>query len=185
MTHSRMLFRLFKSIIELKNIFDLITKKTNDEFDRLISILNRFTYLLYWGYDNITILEIVKILKIDAAIYARKAKGFRLLGAFISILLQMRHWLHAHHKEIMIRIKLTKCQSELENQELALDISKIKSRKNWIWLELFKSLMDLIVNIKYSELAFRTFGEKIPDFFIGIAGLFSALIASARLISMT
>ena len=52
---ARSVFRLTKSIFEVKRI-KLITEKTKDLFAKVVNIISRGCYLVFWLLDNIYIL---------------------------------------------------------------------------------------------------------------------------------
>ena len=53
---TRQLFRLFKSIFELKRI-QIISRSNTDKFLKITNIASRFFYLLFWAADNVQIIS--------------------------------------------------------------------------------------------------------------------------------
>lgn len=64
MRDARSVFRLSKSVFEIKRI-QLIAKKTKDQFAKVINILSRGLYLVFWFLDNVYI--VMKMLGFDKA----------------------------------------------------------------------------------------------------------------------
>ncbi len=59
---ARSVFRLSKSIFEVKRI-KLIAEKTNDLFGKVVNIISRAFYMVFWLLDNIYI--VMKMLNIS------------------------------------------------------------------------------------------------------------------------
>lgn len=59
MGNARKLFRLFKSLVEYQKI-QLLLKQKGPQHKKVINILCRLGFLLYWIFDNISILAKIK-----------------------------------------------------------------------------------------------------------------------------
>jgi len=65
MKNSRKLFRLFKTVNEVKKIIEILNKSSRDRADQGLSLLTRVFFGLYWIFDNIVILKTMKFINGD------------------------------------------------------------------------------------------------------------------------
>lgn len=87
MRDARKLFRLFKSLIEYQKI-QMLLKQKQAEHKKILNILTRLGFLLYWIFDNIQILSKVKFLNgFDKDKAAWRAAFFWFSGLFFNLLL--------------------------------------------------------------------------------------------------
>ena len=57
MKDARKLFRLFKTINECHKIIELLKKKDDDDLNKILVILQRAFFGLFWFFDNLVILK--------------------------------------------------------------------------------------------------------------------------------
>lgn len=87
MRDARKLFRLFKSLVEYQKITAL-QKQNQPQHKKILAILARLGFLIYWFFDNLNILAKIKYLEgIDKDAAAKKACLFWLIGLIFSIAL--------------------------------------------------------------------------------------------------
>lgn len=84
---ARSVFRLTKFIFEIKRI-KLISSKTNDTFAKVINILSRGLYLIFWFLDNVYILlKLLNIADPKQQLFIKTvARRFQLVGQLLFLI---------------------------------------------------------------------------------------------------
>ena len=84
---ARSVFRLSKSIFEVKRI-KLIAEKTNDLFGKVINIISRAFYMVFWLLDNIYI--VMKMVNISTAeqrlLVKTVSRRFQIVGQLLFLI---------------------------------------------------------------------------------------------------
>ena len=112
MSVSRKLFRLFKSFNEWIKIKEFL-KQDLKPFDKYLSIATRVAFLLYWVFDNLSVLAKIKFFpSINVTTHTLMAFRFWLLGLILTI------WQSVHN---LISSKATANRLKLEKARIGLE----------------------------------------------------------------
>lgn len=85
MRDARKLFRLFKTVNEIKKILDFLHAKGPMTSDTILNILVRLAFAGYWLFDNLSILAKIKIIGLDAKKMGQVGASFWLTALFINL----------------------------------------------------------------------------------------------------
>jgi peroxin-11B len=155
---SRKIFRLFRSVQEIKTINDKIKDllSKSDKFTVLCDIFSRIGYLIHWIYDNFFILAHVKIINSQHLNYYSYIAH---MGWLVGILWDL---LKSLYELLIISIKE--------------DFEK-KSRIIQILIGIVGKIGDLLPASTGVYLPEKVIGFQPNDGIVGLGGLISALIA--------
>lgn len=171
---SRKIFRLFKSVQEIKTINDkmkdLLWK--SEKFPTLCEICSRIGFLIYWVSDNFFILSSVKMLNVgDMYNFSYIAH----LGWLIGIL-----WALVKNLYELIILLTSKESEKTERDGEGGNINSQNIRKREILMNLiciigkFGDLLPASSGVNIPE---RILGYRLSDGVIGFGGLISAIVA--------
>jgi peroxin-11B len=171
---SRKIFRLFKSVQEIKTINDkmkdLLWK--SEKFPTLCEICSRIGFLIYWVSDNFFILSSVKMLNVgDMYNFSYIAH----LGWLIGIL-----WALVKNLYELIILLTNKESEKPEREGEGGNINSQNIRKREILMNLIGiigKLGDLLPASSGVNIPERFLGYHLSDGVIGIGGLISAIVA--------
>ena len=175
---SRQFFRLFKVFEEIQHIKNFRNKKYHDEFDRMINIIQYFLYGLYWIFDNVVVICSCKIVRWQTKPIYKVALYIKYLAILQGLLISSRNFMRYHHQEIKIRLNMLELHNEKDNQDAVHKIDEIKQRKISLWLHIFKLGCDLIPAIEWSDVFVKWTKHRIPELWVALAGLISALVTT-------
>ena len=181
MRDARKLFRLFKSLNEYHKILELLNKKPTDELDRTLNIINRLGFLLYWFFDNLAILSSLKFLKRDPKPFNKTGMTFWFLALVAALIGVIRGFLNLHQQEIELRRTITVAKQEDLQADASKQLKDIKNKRKEHFLNLLKTLGDMITASQGSEIFPNLFKKNWNDGWIGVGGLTSALITSYQI----
>eukprot|EP01015_Nassula_variabilis_P019988 TRINITY_DN3429_c0_g1_i2.p1 TRINITY_DN3429_c0_g1~~TRINITY_DN3429_c0_g1_i2.p1 ORF type:complete len:238 (-),score=16.32 TRINITY_DN3429_c0_g1_i2:68-781(-) len=181
MRDARKLFRLFKALNEYHKIQQLLGKKSDDDIETLLQILNRLFFMLYWGFDNMVILCTIKFIKKDKAQYNRLGCTSWLLGLVIGLVINVRKMMNSYYEEMKIDNTLKHSTNETQNDTLRNKLNKIRHGRNEIYLNIVKTLGDMIAALNGSEIPQKLLNKSFNDGFVGVGGFLSAVITSYQL----
>lgn len=185
---SRKIFRLFKSIQEIKNINDkfkdLLWK--SDKTPIVLEIMSRIFYLVYWIMDNLVLLSSIKIVN------SNKIKIFSKIAHF-GWTIGICWGLLKHLYELLKLItNLNKNQSENEivnsenEKEIHYSLTNLhfttyhNNKKNEflkILIEIVGKIGDLIPATSGCDLDYKIIGYNFSDGMVGVGGLLSAIVS--------
>jgi len=74
---------------------------------------------------------------------------------------------------------MVELHNEKENQDAVHKISEIKERKINLWLHLLKLVCDLVPAVELSDVLFKWTNMRIPEFWMGVAGLLSGMLTTS------
>ena len=172
MKTARKLFRLFKTLNEIKKTTDLLSKGDLDHI-AILNVLQRITFGLYWIFDNISVLSSIKFLKYDAKQNAKNGAFFwflaLLLGQIVAIL-----------KLADLADQEAQLSKKERNDETKKQLKVIQAKKFTEYLNVIKQLGDMITSSSAIELPDK-FGFKFSEGHIGIGGFVSAVITMYQL----
>jgi hypothetical protein len=174
---SRKIFRLFRSLQEVKNITeklrDLLIKKHKTPI--LLEIMSRIGYLIYWVFDNFYLLASVKIIKSNSATHFSKVAHmgwlFGILWAILKNLYELIYLLS--NKDISIGLMY---EHSFNNKEYYHRIIREQEILRLL-IEILGKLGDIIPACSGSGLDKKYFRLEFSDGAIGIGGAISSCIA--------
>lgn len=170
---SRKLFRLFKSFNELQTIM----KKMNEQIatsEKVLPILTRLAFLLYWVFDNLGVLIKIKfITSLDMKNAVRRANKFWLLGLVLTIIGCIKSLVESAAKIKAIKDSSAKSDNESESKEA---ISKLKAGRKTAILNLIKAIGDSTTASQGLGYPKRFLGVEFNDGIVGIGGFTSAFL---------
>lgn len=153
-----MLFRLLKSITEYEKLMDILGNPGSDELTTFLNIINHLSYFMFWIFDNLYILTLMKFLKKDKNFLLKVASYFW-LSALISLFFAN---LRKYHN----------LKKNNENQ------GKIDC-----FFNMGRSIGDLPTVLNNSGILQKIgLKENLNEGIIGISGFFSALMSSIQMI---
>lgn len=92
MREARMLFRLLKSLTEYEKLMKTLSRPIIDEWDFILNVVNRLSYLFFWILDNIYVLSLMKIIKKDPAKFLKYGSVFWFVALLTKILRNLRKY---------------------------------------------------------------------------------------------
>lgn len=169
---ARKIFRLFKSVNELQQLRDKISKdliwqpnKTPIIFD----ILSRLGFFFYWIFDNIQILANIKFINADSSFHLRIASWGWLFGILFGIARNLYDLI-----ELLIKKYPADHIFEKKEKDPKLDFQILKCV-----VEITGKLGDLITASQGAGIAQKFFGggKGFTDGAIGLGGLWASLVS--------
>ena len=91
MRDARKLFRLFKTVNEIKKIKEFLEKDL--KADDILNIIIRGFFGVYWFFDNLNILSKIKILGYDAKKMGKLGSTFWLMALLTNLVLLIKNLL--------------------------------------------------------------------------------------------
>ena len=152
MSVARKLFRLFKSLMEYQKIRQLL-KGDTPQFEKIMNVLCRASFLWYWFFDNLSVLIKIKFINsLDFNSINRKACKFWLLGCLIGMFLAVYGMVKDMKKEAELLLLKAKTKSvsgvvdAKDGDEAAwkLEWKKVQDRKKTNLINLIKNSGDAI-----------------------------------------
>jgi len=173
---SRKIFRLFKSVQELKNINDKIKDllNKNQKFPIFCDVCSRIGYLVSWIFDNLYILSTVKMIKLKK--FNLSESKFYYLAHF-GWLIGICCGLLKNFYELSLLVYSSSYTYEDEREEI--NVQQEFNRKREIIYQLIcivGRLGDLIPSSSGMNLPEKILGYQLNDGIIGLGGLTSALV---------
>ena len=177
MRDARKLFRLFKSINEYQKLLEILKKGSADPLELTCNVITRLGFLLYWFFDNISILSTIKVLKRDPKQFGKYGMTFWFIALVSTLVLTLRDLYKTH-----AALNYFKSQSELssEEQDSAARVRDYSKKRYELLLNLIKTLGDIIPAGQGSEILPKI-GLSFTDSTVGLGGLVSAIITSYQL----
>lgn len=167
MKTARKLFRLFKSINEYQKIMGILAKGDLSQKD-MLNAGSRLAFLLYWFFDNLTVLSSVKFIGYDAKQMNKYGAFWWLVGLILGQAVSFITLSELAQKEAETRRKE---RSEETKKELA----SIQAKKITEYLNIIKQAGDMITSSSAIELPQKV-GFSFHDGHIGLGGFVSAVI---------
>ena len=196
MSNARKLFRLFKTANEYHKILALLQKGSEDDFDLYLNIVNRIFFGLYWIFDNLVVLSTIKFIQRDKAKLAKNAAWCWFLGLVTGLILYVRNLINEQKKaialkkaaedvakEAQVKSEEPEKKEEIEKKKKELETKKQahKKKKVEIWLNIAKTLGDMITASQGAGIPKRLTGLEFGDGAIGFGGFLSATITNYQM----
>ena len=175
---ARQLFRLTKSLFEVKRIQIIATSNT-DQFLKLTNIASRFFYMLYWFTDNIHILmKVLNLNKIYPTVHLSHkvktcAKYFWLAGLSLFLLICCKIIRKTYTDESDLKVAAL---NKMTVQQVMDNLKIIGKLRDDYWLNFSRAFLDLIICLNEVDLPFKVLGKRLSPGFEGVFGMASALI---------
>lgn len=177
MRDARKLFRLFKSVNEYQKIMDILAKGSLDPIEFILNVANRLGFLMYWFFDNLVILCKVKFLKYEVKPFNKAGSTFWFLALLPALVTNLR----ALYANILRTESMRKVRTGNDQEKTKEEIKKLLSARTGIFLNLAKTLGDMITSSQASEIFPKLTGKNFNDGWIGLGGLTSAVITCYQL----
>lgn len=177
MRDARKLFRLFKFVNEYHKMLEIASKGSLDQVEYFLSLSSRLGFLLYWFFDNLVILCKVKMLSYDAKPLTKAGSTFWFLALVAALITNIRS-LYANLVKTESLRQSYKGKREDKTKE---ELHKTLKARTGIFLNLAKTLGDMITSSQASEIFPKLTNKNFNDGQIGMGGFVSAVITSYQL----
>ena len=167
MRDARKLFRLFKTFQEYYKITQLLAKGQYDH-STILQLLTRGSMGIYWIFDNLQVLAVVKVLSLDSKKMGKYGSLFWFIGLVLTVVTSIIKLADLAEKEAGLKQKD-------QNADTKKAITDIKKQKFTEILNLIKSNGDMITASAGAEIAPKL-GINFNDAHIGLGGFVSAVI---------
>lgn len=124
MRDARKLFRLFKSINEYQKLMEILAKGSLDPFEVGCNVTSRVAFLLYWFFDNITILSNIKVLSRDSKATNKMGMTFWFIALLATLLLTVRDLI-----KVGTTLKYYEKQASIEGQDTSARVKELKKKQ--------------------------------------------------------
>jgi peroxin-11B len=172
MKTARKLFRLFKSVNEYKKIVEILSKGNLSQTDTL-NALSRLAFLLYWFFDNLTVLASVKFLNLDA----KQMNKYGAFWWFVGLILgQAVSFISLAE----IAAEEAKLRKQERSETTAKELQKLKAKKFTEYLNILKQAGDMVTSSQAIEIPSKL-GFNFNDGHVGLGGFVSAVITMYQL----
>lgn len=172
MKTARKLFRLFKSLNEYHKVNELLSKKELSQVD-MLNIGGRIAFLLYWIFDNLSILSSVKFLNLDA----KQMNKYGSFWWFVALCL-------GQAASFITLAELAKEEASIRKKEKSEETQKalkaINAKRFTEYLNIIKQAGDMITSSQAIELPSK-FGFNFNEGHIGLGGFVSAVLTMYQL----
>ncbi|CAD8111729.1 unnamed protein product [Paramecium primaurelia] len=168
---ARKLFRLAKSLNELQTIIDKLgqnCKTSQEQVARALNILTRIWFLLYWVYDNLSVLSSIKFTTSDPKPLQKKAMTFWFIAIITNLVDTIRQ----------LVVNFQYIQQNKNNQSASQQIINKQNQNKTLYLNLIKIFGDLMPAGQGSEFFPKVFKINLNDGVIGLGGLISGAVAA-------
>ncbi len=131
MAVARKLFRLFKSFNEWIKIKEFLAGDL-PKFDKYLSVATRLAFLLYWIFDNLSVLIKIKFIQsMDLAKATKRANGFWLIGLLLGIFHAIRNLMAAAKEEATLFLQKSRVGQEggMDEAKFKETLAKIKAKR--------------------------------------------------------
>lgn len=172
MKTARKLFRLFKSINEYHKFLDFISKKELTQVD-MLNAASRIAFLLYWFFDNLTVLSSVKFIKYDAKQMNKYGSFWWFVGLVLGQAVSVIKLSELTQQEAALKRKE-------KNEENRKALKAIQAQKFTEYLNILKQAGDMVTSSSAIELP-NKFGFSFNDGHVGLGGFVSAVITMYQL----
>lgn len=172
MKTARKLFRLFKSLNEYHKVMELASKKDLTQVD-MLNIAARIAFLLYWIFDNLSILSSVKFLNLDAKQMNKYGSFWWFVALVIGQITCIITLSDLSKKEAQLRAKE-------KSEETKKELAAIQAKKFVEYLNIIKQAGDMITSSQAIELPAK-FGFNFHEGHIGVGGFVSAVLTMYQL----
>jgi hypothetical protein len=160
---ARKMFRLFKSVHEYDTIVKAQLNPSLKPFPKLMTILSRAAFFVYWIFDNLGMFATIKLIKKDPKPLTKTAMTAWFVALVFTLINALKN--------------LADCYSEeLLSKDRSLTPAKTPSNKTTHYINLAKTLGDMLPAAAGSGIA-EKLGIKINDRLAGLGGLVSGAIA--------
>lgn len=190
---ARSVFRLFKSLFEVKRI-QIILKciKDTDQFTLITNVVSRSCYFMHWLFDNIYILT--KIMNVQVSLSGERSKDARvdklsilcrqisrvwwLFGIITFMIYCLKTLRKTYTDESDLKVAALDKMTVLELKQNLLIISKLRHD---YWLNLARAISDLCIVCNENEIPLNLLGKRLNK---GVDGFFGMMSSSIYLFSL-
>lgn len=174
---ARQLFRLFKSLFELKRVH-MIYESSSDRFSRVANISSRSFYCLHYLFENIYILasafNLQKIYpNFPFAVFRRWSRAMWLLGLTLFLIYCCKTLRKTYTDESDLKVAALNKMTVRQVKENLQIICKLRHD---YWLNFARALHDFVICLNENDLPFKVVGKRVSPGVEGVCGISSAVI---------
>ncbi|TNV74269.1 hypothetical protein FGO68_gene12609 [Halteria grandinella] len=177
---ARSVFRLSKSIFEIKRIKQIFAK-TEDPFGRIVNVVSRVMYFAFWLLDNIYILLKMTNQGEDGSrqFIRSLSKRFQFIGQLLFLIYCLKTLRRTYTDESDLKVAALNKMTVKQMQD---SLEQIKSLRSDYLLLFGRALSDFIISINHNDLYHAVFGVRMNHGVEGILGMISAVLYIQSLI---
>ena len=169
---ARSVFRLSKSIFEVKRI-KLIAEKTNDLFGKVVNIISRAFYMVFWLLDNIYI--VMKMLKVSTGeqrlLVKTVSRRFQIVGQLLFLIYCVKTLRRTYTDESDLKVAaLNKMTVKYFCESLEVIY---RLRRDYL-LNIVRAFCDFVICVNENQIPKRLFGIGLNEGVQGVLGMASA-----------
>lgn len=172
MKTARKLFRLFKSLNEYQKIMGIMAKGDLDQI-QMLNLASRLAFLLYWLFDNLTVLGSVKFLKVDPKQMNKYGAFWWFIGLVLGQAVAFLTLAELNGEEAQLRKKE-------KSEETRKQLKAVQAKKFSQYLNIIKQAGDMVTSSQAIEIPAK-FGFNFHDGHVGLGGFVSAVITMYQL----
>lgn len=171
--HSRQVFRIGKSVLELNSIRKMIKKVYLDNFSRVFDILKSASMCTRWFFDNLSVLSAYKIISLDHRECTKAATTAWVFALLFNLTNCSREMMKSYAREAMLKEacigKTTKWVVE--------NLDELSQTRRKMILKIAKLIGDLIIASNGALIPYKILGKQFSEKWLGIGGMGSAVIS--------
>jgi hypothetical protein len=174
MAVARKLFRLFKSFNEWIKIKEFLAGDLN-KIDKYLSVATRLAFLLYWIFDNLSVLIKIKFIQgLDLASATKRACAFWLIGLVLGLIHAIRNLMQAAKEHTALLAQ--KSRDGMDEAKFKEALAKIRAKRITNQLNLIKNVGDSVTASQGLGYPKKFLGFDFNDGLCGIGGFTSAFL---------
>lgn len=171
------MFRLFKSLFEIKRI-QLIATSSSDRFSRLANITSRAFYCMHYLFENIFIVAKACNLqyfwpKFPVDRLRKGSRAFWLIGLALFLIYCCKTLRKTYTDESDLKVAALNKMTVRQVKENLQIICKLRHD---YWLNFSRALLDFAICLNENDLPFTVLGKRLSPGVEGVCGIASASI---------
>lgn len=168
--------RLGKSVIEYREVLQLIRCDASDEFGRLVRIILHGIFSVYWALDNLSLVASFGLINIPEFEISQSAMTIKFVGMSLATLFNLRTWVRLHYEELKARREIRRLRGE-ENLSKDKEMMELVLRQWKMFLMCLKIMAEMLPTIARSALAKQLLNIKVPRVAQALGGLVNAFVS--------
>ena len=177
MREARQLFRLFKSLFEVKRVH-MIYESSSDPFSRVANISSRTFYCLHYLFENVFITTKAcnlqyKYTWFPTETFRKWSRAFWLLGLALFLIYCCKTLRKTYTDESDLKVAALNKMTVRQVKENLQIICKLRHD---YWLNFSRALLDFAICLNENDLPFTVVGKRLSPGVEGVCGMSSAVI---------
>lgn len=168
---ARQVFRLFKSLREVRRIKLVLNDKRHSRYERFLLVFSRASFLLYWAMDNLALLSDLRVIRLPKVFFTRPGASLWYIGLTLNILYLTRVLFQSYEDEALIKENFVGNATQKGAVE-KLDFLTLK--RYWLLSHYLRSIGDMIPASNAALIPYNFLGKQLSKKWVGIAGVLSA-----------